>query len=244
MAELPFMPFDTGAYVSDTLHLTPAQHGAYLKMIIVAWRSPDCKLPSDDAYLARITGLGMRAWGNNRDVLLAFWRVDDDGKLYQPRMVERYKFASHKREVSVQAGRASALKRNKSPSTPVDIPLERSFNQEKKRKKEKDIITEDKSSSITSLSLSRDAEVGEREKSFIDLDLMKGKRVSLPDGATLKHDWGKWAESRGMDSQTIIARWEAFKNHHLSEGTKSACWQSAWKNWINKFLEIKKEKRA
>jgi hypothetical protein len=42
MAEYPFLPLWTDAYFADTRHLTLEQHGAYLLLIIEAWRRADC----------------------------------------------------------------------------------------------------------------------------------------------------------------------------------------------------------
>lgn len=241
MAELPFMPLDTGAYISDTLHLSPAQHGAYLMMIIVAWRSPNCMLPMDDVYLARVTGLGIRTWRKNKDTLLAFWKVSDDGKLYQPKMIERYKFVSDKRISAMHAGKASALKRNNTGSTVVEIPLALPLNEDNIRE-ERDITSDNKLSSDKSLSLSHAKE--KQNSGIIDLDLLKGKSTTLPEYAPLKHDWGAWAEGKGLDGAAICDRWEAFRTHHLTAGTKSSNWFATWQSWVNKFIAIKKEQRA
>ena len=53
MAEFPALPLFTDALLGDTTHLDATEFGAYLLMLIVAWRSPDCALPDDDRYLAR-----------------------------------------------------------------------------------------------------------------------------------------------------------------------------------------------
>lgn len=53
MAEFPALPLWTDSYLADTLHLSDAEHGLYLRLLMLMWRSPDCRLPNDDDWLAR-----------------------------------------------------------------------------------------------------------------------------------------------------------------------------------------------
>jgi len=133
MAEYPSLPLFTDAYLSDTRHLTTLQHGAYLLMLMTAWRSPDCCLPDDDIFLARVCGMDRRTWLNNKDVLLTFWQrslndnCDNSGasstgsptKLFQRRLSDERKYVEQVRNKNIAAGRASALKRQNRGSTSV-----------------------------------------------------------------------------------------------------------------------------
>ena len=76
MAEFPALTFWTDAYLADTRHLTTVEHGAYLLLLIEAWRRPRCDLPDDDAVLARLAGLTQSEWEAVRTTVLAFWRRD------------------------------------------------------------------------------------------------------------------------------------------------------------------------
>lgn len=53
MASLPYMPFFVAEYLLDAGHLSDEEHGAYLRLLCMAWASPECRLPNDDAWLAR-----------------------------------------------------------------------------------------------------------------------------------------------------------------------------------------------
>lgn len=53
MAELPFLPIATDAYLADTGHLSDAEHGRYMLILIALWRAPRQRLPNDDEWLAR-----------------------------------------------------------------------------------------------------------------------------------------------------------------------------------------------
>jgi uncharacterized protein YdaU (DUF1376 family) len=119
MAEFPALPFFTDAYLADTIHLTTTQHGAYLLLLMAAWRTNDCALPNDDEFLARITRMDKRTWATNRAAVLSFWVLGDDGKLRQGRLSDERKYVEVKRDRNSQAGKASALKRQSRGSTTV-----------------------------------------------------------------------------------------------------------------------------
>jgi len=53
MSELPFLPLFVDAYESDTSHLSDAEHGRYFALLRLIWKSPECRIPNDDAWLAR-----------------------------------------------------------------------------------------------------------------------------------------------------------------------------------------------
>jgi uncharacterized protein YdaU (DUF1376 family) len=119
MAEFPALPLFTDAYLADTIHLTTAQHGAYLLLLMAAWRMKDCALPNDDEFLARMARMDKRTWLANKGAVLAFWSVGDDGKLRQGRLNDERKYVEGKRNRQSQAGKASALKRLGRGSTTV-----------------------------------------------------------------------------------------------------------------------------
>jgi uncharacterized protein YdaU (DUF1376 family) len=119
MAEYPALPLFTDAYMSDTRHLTPAQHGAYLLLLMTAWRMPDCKLPDDDRFLSRCASMDIRTWKQNREIVLSFWKRDEMQKWYQGRLLDERKYVDELKRKNSKAGKASALKRLNRTSTSV-----------------------------------------------------------------------------------------------------------------------------
>lgn len=85
MAQFPAFPLWTDAYLGDTTHLTTIEHGAYLLLLIVAWRSKDGALPDDENMLARYTKLRLNHWKKMRPILEPFFVVKD-GKWIQLRL--------------------------------------------------------------------------------------------------------------------------------------------------------------
>lgn len=53
MAEFPALPIWTDAFMGDCGHLSDAETGRYFRMLMVMWRSPGCRIPNDDEWIAR-----------------------------------------------------------------------------------------------------------------------------------------------------------------------------------------------
>src|SRR5262245_54648598 len=51
MAQFPFMPLFTDAWVADTFHLSVAARGAYMDLLVLMWRTPGCCVPNDVGWL-------------------------------------------------------------------------------------------------------------------------------------------------------------------------------------------------
>ena len=111
MAEYPSLPLFTDAFIADTIHLNAAQTGAYLMLLMCAWRSKDCTIPNDDKMLARFARMSPKEWAANRDVILSFWDINDDGEYFQKRLSDERSYANDRRDQAVRAGKASAKKR-------------------------------------------------------------------------------------------------------------------------------------
>ncbi len=120
MAKFPALPLFTDAYMADTRHLTTLQHGAYLLMLMTAWRMPECSLPDDDIFLSRVCGLNKRTWLNNKPAITAFWKKDDKQNWYQGRLKDERNYVEQVSNKNTEAGKASALKRKNRALTSVE----------------------------------------------------------------------------------------------------------------------------
>ena len=107
----PWMPLYVGDYLGDTGHLTTAQHGAYLLLMMHYWRKGE--LPDDDRQLSKITKLPLKTWCEYRAILQDFFydrwkhkRIDAE--------LEKMMRVSLKRSIAGQKGGiGSALARMK-----------------------------------------------------------------------------------------------------------------------------------
>src|SRR5271169_1232817 len=107
----PWMPLYVGDYLGDTGHLTTAQHGAYLLLMMHYWRKGE--LPDCDRQLSKIAKLPLKTWCEYRPTLQDFFhsgwrhkRIDSE--------LERMLRVSEKRAIPGQkGGLGSALSRMK-----------------------------------------------------------------------------------------------------------------------------------
>ena len=107
----PWMPLYVADYLADTMHLSTAQHGAYLLLIMHYWRAGS--LPQDDETLARIVRATAAEWSSMRPTISALF---DDGwrhKRIERELDEADTITTARRH----AGLSSARKRRASNST-------------------------------------------------------------------------------------------------------------------------------
>lgn len=107
VAEFPYMPLWTDAYIADTQHLTAAEHGAYLLLLMAAWRSPECDLPSDPRRLTLIARMTPDEWAECAPVVLRFFD-EDGGRLTQKRLLRERRFSAQKRAAGRKGGQRKA----------------------------------------------------------------------------------------------------------------------------------------
>ena len=107
----PWMPLYVGDYLGDTGHLTTAQHGAYLLLMMHYWRKGE--LPDDDRQLSKITKMPLKAWCDTRPILQDFFHSGWKHKRIDAEL-DRMVRVSEKRAIAGQkGGLGSALARMK-----------------------------------------------------------------------------------------------------------------------------------
>lgn len=127
MAEYPALPLWTDAYLGDTHHLTTIEHGAYLLLLIAAWRTKECGLPDDDRKLAKFAHLTARQWSRMRPALEGFYRIED-GMWWNDRLLDERDAVRRLTMQRSDAGKASALKRKHRGATSVGTKSQRNGN--------------------------------------------------------------------------------------------------------------------
>lgn len=111
MAEFPALPLWTDALIGDTYHLRPAEFGAYLRLLICAWRTRDCALPNDDVFLGRAIG-DPKNWYRLKPIVMPFFRLGPDNRYRQTRLSDEREYCTRTAARASAGGRAKALKRN------------------------------------------------------------------------------------------------------------------------------------
>ena len=122
MAEFPALPLWTDAYLGDTTHLTTLEHGAYMLLLMTAWRAKDQRLPDNDKLLARYAKLTPGQWARIKPIIADFFTISG-GFWTQSRLTDEATAVRQHRERQSAAGKASALKRKGRHSTTVDERL-------------------------------------------------------------------------------------------------------------------------
>lgn len=114
-----WMPLYVNDYLGDTMHLTTEQHGAYLLLLMSAWKRGG-RLPNDDVQLAAICGLTQTAWRRHRGTILAFFHGEGEHLLHK-RVREEVEKAHAKVEASrVNGGKGGRPRANPETQTKPD----------------------------------------------------------------------------------------------------------------------------
>lgn len=115
MAEYPSMPLFTDAFLADTMHLSAEETGAYLCLLMAAWRRPNCDLPDDDRMLARMARLDLETWQAVKPTVMDFWTYDGRSRTWsQKRQKKERRYVDDVREKKRKAA-ATRWKRDKKP---------------------------------------------------------------------------------------------------------------------------------
>jgi uncharacterized protein YdaU (DUF1376 family) len=79
------MPLHVGAYIAATRHLSAAEHGMYLLLLMHAWNNAGV-IPGDEDRLQRICSVTAKEWAKARAVILEFLTKQEDGTYRQKRL--------------------------------------------------------------------------------------------------------------------------------------------------------------
>lgn len=121
MAALPYMPLYVADYLADAAHLSAAEHGAYLLLIMNYWQRGK-PLPSDDVKLARIARMSDAEWSASKHIISEFFQ--DDGEFWRHKRIDKELVeVAEKSEKARAAGKASAERRANGRSTDVQRSL-------------------------------------------------------------------------------------------------------------------------
>lgn len=101
MSNRAWMPLHIADYLADTGHLTAAEHGAYMLLIMHYWQNGS--LPENERLIARIARMDAQQWEESRDVLAMLFgpnwthkRIDSE-LLKADEIIEKRKSAANAR---------------------------------------------------------------------------------------------------------------------------------------------------
>lgn len=213
MAEFPALPLWTDAYLGDTRHLTTTEHGAYLLLLIAAWRRRDTNLPDDDRQLARFAGLTAHQWARIKPVIRDFFEVQD-GVWTQRRLTDEACSVRQRRAAQAKAGRLSALKRKGRHVTEREVS-------------DSEASTPTTTPTPTPI-----------KKKEVDAAAKRGSR--LADDFVVPDAWIQWATAEaGLDPAAARREAATFVDFWRAKAGRDAVkvdWLATWRVWCRKAL--------
>jgi len=114
MAEFAALPFFTDAWIADTAHLSRIERGIYMDLLVLIWRSPECRVPNEIDWIAR----RLRAQADEVPVLqsvLSEFCITTGNWLTQKRLQREWSYTSEKRKKNIASAK-SRWKKEKEPS--------------------------------------------------------------------------------------------------------------------------------
>lgn len=96
MAEFPSLPLFTDSWVADTKHLSRLERGTYHDLLVLMWRTPECRVPNDDAWLAkRLNMTSEEVRDELRPIITEFCKTDGN-HIFQKRLRKEWMWCRRK----------------------------------------------------------------------------------------------------------------------------------------------------
>lgn len=183
-----WMPLYVADYLADTTHLSAAEHGAYLLLIMHYWQNGG--LPTDDRRLARIARMTTKEWNKARPAIAEFF---SDGWLHERVEVE----IGRANEVSEKA-RSKAEKRWKNNDTPdaaaSSLHMPRACQSQSQSHTEETSVSSD-AVPASRRDHSRDALISEARPALMAMGVSKGGAAAMI---------GRWLRDTGDDHARVL----------------------------------------
>ena len=224
-----WMPLYVADYLADTAHLTAAQSGAYLHLIMAYWRAGG-PLRLDDGALARTARMTPTEWSEASGVVLAFFR-QEDGALHHGRIEHELAEAAamyEARRKRTEAATAARAARNVTTNVTSDVTTNVTLTQPQIHPQppfptERDTVEVPFSSGGSG-----------------------GTRAARADrGTRLPADWSPTEDDRAFASALGVAverEAASFRDYwHAKPGAdgRKTNWSATWRNWVRRSSERK-----
>ena len=214
MAKTPKLTFWTDAYLTDTLHLSTEEHGAYFLLLLAAWQQKSCSLPNNDRKLAAVCRMSTRKWNQIKDTILEFWTVED-GRIYNSKLSKER--AYYDKICTAKSKNLEGL----SAKQPIENKQSDHSARESYRADPYYLLP--------------------RDKKEIDKSISKKAENRVVEESEFPVDWFPKFCSPKSDSRKIESRWDDkqrekifqdFKKYHVGHKSRFKDWQRAWGTWV------------
>src|SRR5689334_15047713 len=197
----PWMPLYVGDYIADTAHLTAAESGAYLHLIMHYWQKGG--LPTDERLLARIAKMTTSQWEESRDVIREFFQDGWKHKRIEFELTEAARLSAAGKAGGVASGASRRSKRT---------TVERSFNDSERSFNDSRTICE----ALPSHS--------QPQETYIHA---QAQAEALPTTWKLDEQDKAYARAKGWNDERIKLESDRFGDHARATGRRQKCWHAA-----------------
>lgn len=134
------MPLFTDAITADCHHLNDSEFGLYMRILILIWRSPNCRIPNDESWITRKLNKPSESFM----MLIKEFCISDGNFITQKRLLKEWNYISKTRKKNTASAKhrwnneKDICKRNAPTPTPTPTPIK----EERKKEKEKTIKKE------------------------------------------------------------------------------------------------------
>ena len=90
MAQFPGLMLWTDAWVADTAHLSRLERGTYMDLIVLMWRTPGCRVPNDNAWLAKHMRMAAEEVVQELRPIIQEFCQNDGNYLFQKRLQKEF----------------------------------------------------------------------------------------------------------------------------------------------------------
>lgn len=106
MAQFPSMPLFTDAIMADCYHLDDSEFGRYMRLLILMWRTPNCQIPDDPAWICKRLKLDALAYAEHVQPIMQEFCTLESGVWFQKRLRKEYQYVTEKVEKRRKAAQA------------------------------------------------------------------------------------------------------------------------------------------
>lgn len=226
MSDLPSMPYYVDDFEADTPHLGLEEDGAYNRLLRLCWRSPECSIPDDPAWIQRRMRVDVDTYNRVVAPLLTEFFSRDKGRIWQKRQRQEYTYVtamvSRRKEAGAKGGYAKSLRRKEiDPSNTTVLPVAN--------------VWQKPSKPLASTSTSTSTSSKEKREAIAS---PKTKASRLSPEWQLPPDWAAWATAQGLQNPPTEA--DRFRDYWIAvSGAKGvkADWLATWRNWVRKAID-------
>lgn len=223
MTQNPSMPLFVDAYMADTMHLSEAEDGVYMRLLMCMWRMGGT-LPNDDDRLARFVRVSKRKWQTKyRPILEAFFTITET-VWTQKRLQKEWKYVTENAERSrangAKGGRPKSLEKNKTQNPTGSFQVNPDGTQAISPQPQPHKETEPN---------------GSAKK--------VSRGIRIPDAWAPSQDNLDFARDVGLTRAEAEAEAAKFRDYWISQPGQRGVkldWDATWRNWVRKASEGRK----